>query len=84
MTLLYDCIHQKLYCKVRPGKYLKKRDLYYYLKVSLHVDKKYVPCIVKEMENENIIRDVNKTIVEVRPFNKELETNKVYARLGVF
>lgn len=85
-TLLYDCIHLKLSEKVGLRRCLRKKDLYVYLSVYFHLPKKLIPCIIKEMEQNGIIKNLNKREVEVLPVEKDLmqQANGIYAKLGIF
>ena len=84
--IIYNCIHKKLNEKVNCTRLMRKRDLYFILAVTYKTPKKIIPLIMKEMEECNIIKDVNKQFIEVKPFKDDIEqkANKLYEKMGIF
>ena len=85
-SILYNCIHKKLLTKVNYTKLFRKRDLYLYLGRIHKIPKSLIPPLLKELENNGIIKNINKQFVIILPLKKDLEehVNEVYARLKVF
>lgn len=84
--LMYKCIHSKLVTKADRNGHISKRDLYMFLGINYKIPRNLITPIIKEMEDLNIIKNIDKQKVIIMPckFNAERDANKFYKLYNVF
>lgn len=91
VRIFYLCVHKKL-CE-RTDDYIEKimdkKDFYDILGRLYHLPKKLWPCVLKEMEQMNMIEDLgsrknNKILINPMITDPLENANEFYEKLGIF
>ena len=91
IRIFYLCVHKKLNERILryTDKIMPRKDFHDILGRLYHLPKKLWPCVIKEMEEMNMIEDLgsrrNNNILILPMFNDPVENaNQFYQDLGIF
>ena len=91
VRIFYLCVHKKLNERMEGFriKIMARKDFYDILGRLYHLPKKLWPCVVKEMEEMNMIQDLgsrkNNNVLILPMFKDPLEdANEFYEKLGIW
>ena len=86
METLYQLVHCQLSNKYKSKQLTVKEFKGEIMGRHFHIDKYYSSIILKEMIELGMIKQINNRRIEILPstFDKELNANKLAAKLGVF
>jgi hypothetical protein len=89
--ILYLCIHKRLYDRVKniQTKEIEKREFHDVLGRVYHIPKKLWVCIMKEMEDMDMIQNMgsrNNNMIKIHPLfiDPEEQVNMLYQTLKIF
>mgnify|MGYP003151816437 FL=1 len=89
IRIFYLCVHKKLNERVDRYRIMNKKDFYDILGRLYHLPKKLWPCVMKEMEDMDMIEDLGSrrnNNIKVNPMFKDPveDANEFYEKLGIF
>lgn len=89
IRIFYLCVHKKLNERVDPYRIMNKKEFYDILGRLYHLPKKLWPCVLKEMEDMNMIIDLGSrrnNNIKVLPMitDPEERANDFYEEMGIF
>jgi len=89
VRIFYLCVHKKLNEKVDRTRIMNKKDFYDMLGRIYHLPKKLWPCVLKEMEQMNMVENLgcrrnNNILIKKMIEDPEEKANEFYQRLGIF
>lgn len=82
--LLYCCVQKKL-LENSKQKLISKKFACYILANQYHIPSALRYAILKEMENNKLIKPINRQIIEVNEVEQDLEnTSEIFQKVGLF
>jgi len=89
VRIFYLCVHKKLNERVDCYRIMDKKEFYDILGRLYHLPKKLWICVLKEMEEMNMIEDLGSrknNKIKVLPMYKDPEesANEFYEKMGIF
>jgi len=89
IRIFYLCVHKKLDERVDRSRVMNKKEFFDILGRLYHLPKKLWPCVLKEMEEMDMIEDVGSrrnNNIEIKPMFKDPveNANEFYQKLGIF